>query len=467
MKHPLSKVSLAIFAIFGNFTVYSDLHQGGDNNIEASSIFHLSKKESNTVREWGLGINHAYACSTSDPNCGCAAMECDSVYHKTEEDSWPLDPPEPPSSVDVQADGSQGVQESPTAYENGEKELPTEQVKEALDKLDQLDKIFKAALKKSGLSTSETAAIKEKLSSLAIVKEDIIGSLSYTGGAANALLELHEGKDYEAWRDAAQLIAGLATGVALTAFAPEAIIGTLISSTITSDFVGRLADLLKNDFPSFVKDIDETLNIASEAVSSYNSANSDPAVAHEVACRVAGVPCYIPPIILDLDGNGISLSSLKDSTVWFDFNDDGIKEHISWVSGKDGILVYDANESGVVDSANEVILADYSHSVGGTDLDGLKALDANHDGYINSKDSNYGKFYVWVDKNENGISEPGELRSLSSEGIEISLKSIPANRLVNGNILSKYIRFRKKIIKGNGSAFYKYGFAADVLLKAN
>jgi hypothetical protein len=40
----------------------------------------------------------------------------------------------------------------------------------------------------------------------------------------------------------------------------------------------------------------------------------------------------VSPLVLDLDGDGIELSSLTNSTAFFDLDDDGFYEHTGWVS---------------------------------------------------------------------------------------------------------------------------------------
>src|SRR6185369_3291701 len=60
------------------------------------------------------------------------------------------------------------------------------------------------------------------------------------------------------------------------------------------------------------------------------------------------------PLILDLDNDGVEVSALAGSTVDFDFDGDGFAERTGWVSSDDGILVYDKNSNGNVDSVAEL-----------------------------------------------------------------------------------------------------------------
>ena len=46
----------------------------------------------------------------------------------------------------------------------------------------------------------------------------------------------------------------------------------------------------------------------------------------------------VSPIILDLNGDGIATTSLKNG-VYFDHDGNGLSEQTAWVNGQDGLLV--------------------------------------------------------------------------------------------------------------------------------
>ncbi|WP_169684538.1 type I secretion C-terminal target domain-containing protein, partial [Rhizobium sp. 57MFTsu3.2] len=138
------------------------------------------------------------------------------------------------------------------------------------------------------------------------------------------------------------------------------------------------------------------------------------------------------PIILDLDHNGVALTSL-DQGVQFDINADGHKDQIAWTAGSDGILALDVDGNGKIDNGSEIFSP---HFAGGSYVDGLAALatlDSNHDGKIDATDEAFSKLTVWQDLNHNGITDSGELSSLADHSISsISLDASTSGTEING-----------------------------------
>jgi Ca2+-binding RTX toxin-like protein len=131
---------------------------------------------------------------------------------------------------------------------------------------------------------------------------------------------------------------------------------------------------------------------------------------------------YLYPIIVDLDGDGIEATFGQD--VYFDVDGDGYLENTSWVGADDGFLVIDLNADGtrgagdgIIDQAEELAMSLWGNN-GDTDLQALKrAFDDNNDGVINKQDSIWSELRIWQDVNQNGVSDAGEVRSLSDWGI--------------------------------------------------
>ena len=81
-------------------------------------------------------------------------------------------------------------------------------------------------------------------------------------------------------------------------------------------------------------------------------------------------------------------------------------------------MIYDHNENQHVDSSKELVLTKWC-STAKTDFEALLcAFDTNKDKILDINDKEFGKFFVWQDKNQNGISESDELKTLSDSGIE-------------------------------------------------
>ncbi|MDE2412466.1 MAG: cadherin-like domain-containing protein, partial [Sphingomonadales bacterium] len=119
------------------------------------------------------------------------------------------------------------------------------------------------------------------------------------------------------------------------------------------------------------------------------------------------------PIAVDLNGDGVHYLA-TDAGVTFDYTGSGQKVATAWVDGHDGLLAIDANHSGSVDSGAEIVFG----GNGLTDLQGLAATyDTNHDGVLDAKDAAFAQFGVWQDANSNGVSDPGEFKTLTELGI--------------------------------------------------
>lgn len=124
----------------------------------------------------------------------------------------------------------------------------------------------------------------------------------------------------------------------------------------------------------------------------------------------------LPPVVLDLDGDGVELVSRSASTVMFDTDSNGIAQKTGWVAADDCILALDRNGDGLINGGAEIsFVLDWASA--STDLEGLRGFDSNNDGALSAADSRFADFRIWQDANQDGVSQIEELRSLVERGI--------------------------------------------------
>ncbi len=139
------------------------------------------------------------------------------------------------------------------------------------------------------------------------------------------------------------------------------------------------------------------------------------------------------PIVLDLDGDGVELVPLEESTAFFDMNGDGYRTRMAWAAADDGFLVYDRDGDGMIEDRDELSFMTYVENAE-TDLEGLRHFDTDSDGQLDPDDAGWDMFRVWRDLDQDGESDPGELQSLNEAGIEsVSLTSDSVKREVAGS----------------------------------
>jgi hypothetical protein len=123
------------------------------------------------------------------------------------------------------------------------------------------------------------------------------------------------------------------------------------------------------------------------------------------------------PIILDLDGDGIEMRKMKKGKTYFDVDGDGDLDRVGWASGGDGFLVIDRNGDGKITDGSELMFGTEDADARNA-LEALSALDNNNDNVIDDQDARFAELKVWVDSNRNGVTDAGELKSLTELGIE-------------------------------------------------
>jgi len=118
------------------------------------------------------------------------------------------------------------------------------------------------------------------------------------------------------------------------------------------------------------------------------------------------------PLILDLDGDGIELTSYTDGAR-FDLLGNGQPVRTAFVTGGDAFLALDRDSDGRIAGGGELFGEQRGAANG---FEELRKLDSNADGVIDDLDRNFDRLLLWRDDG-NGISEDGELITLAQAGI--------------------------------------------------
>jgi len=146
----------------------------------------------------------------------------------------------------------------------------------------------------------------------------------------------------------------------------------------------------------------------------------------------------ITPIVLDLTGKGIRTVSMSTG-VMFDLADTGQKLSTGWIGPGEGLLALDRNQDGVIDSGSELfgsatVLPDGRRAADG--YDALRAMDTNNDGALTNADPAFASLAVWIDRNADGVSQSGGLKTLGELAItQLDLNPLTSTTAENGNLI--------------------------------
>jgi len=147
------------------------------------------------------------------------------------------------------------------------------------------------------------------------------------------------------------------------------------------------------------------------------------------------------PVLLDLDGNGVAVTSLEHSSRFVDTGGDGLKHHTAWAGAGDGVLFYDADSDGTISQKREYIFTEWDPTAS-SDMEALRSyFDTNGDGKLTSADSAFANFKILV-TNADGSTTT---KTLAQLGItEINLTE-DATRIVlpDGSVIEGQTTFKK------------------------
>ena len=132
--------------------------------------------------------------------------------------------------------------------------------------------------------------------------------------------------------------------------------------------------------------------------------------------KLKRLPRAITPVIFSFR-EGTPLRDLLAPGVRVGFDLDGFGGTVwSWLSASTGILVWDPAHTGSIQSGLQLFGSVTWWMFWRDGFQALAALDDNHDGWLAGTELK--GVAVWIDRNQNGKSDVGEVISLSEAGIE-------------------------------------------------
>jgi hypothetical protein len=174
---------------------------------------------------------------------------------------------------------------------------------------------------------------------------------------------------------------------------------------------------------------------------------------------------YNTPIVVDVAGDGVNLTSGADG-VNFNLNSVGGNEKLAWTNAAsdDAWLVLDRNGNGTIDDGTELFgdVTPQPNPPAGEKRNGFLALaeydkvsnGGNANGEIENGDAVFSTLRLWQDANHNGLSEPGELHTLSSLDVAALQLAYKYSKKIDAN--GNEFRFRAKVTGTKGSELRRW-----------
>lgn len=134
-------------------------------------------------------------------------------------------------------------------------------------------------------------------------------------------------------------------------------------------------------------------------------------------------PRFTEPLIVDLAGDGITLTSPEDG-VAVDIDGDGTLDRVGWtrVDTDDAFLCVDYNRNGFIDVPSDLVGGTMGPPNGFAFLSAMDGIasrgrperiaNRRPNSYIDRADAIYADLVLWTDQNQNGRSEEDELEGL-------------------------------------------------------
>ncbi|MES0872388.1 DUF4214 domain-containing protein, partial [Pseudovibrio sp. SCP19] len=150
---------------------------------------------------------------------------------------------------------------------------------------------------------------------------------------------------------------------------------------------------------------------------------------------------FVDPVILDLDGNGIQVTRLDQSTIFMDAGGDGLEHRTAWAASGDGVLFYDPDGRDAITEKRQFVFTEWDPTAT-SDMEALASVfDSNGDGVLSADDAAFAKFKLLVTNPDGSTS----VKTLTELGItQINLTADATNiELSDGSVITGQTTFTR------------------------
>ncbi|MBG6148542.1 hypothetical protein IWQ51_006706, partial [Labrenzia sp. EL_142] len=149
----------------------------------------------------------------------------------------------------------------------------------------------------------------------------------------------------------------------------------------------------------------------------------------------------IKPIILDLDGNGIKVMRLDQSSIFMDTSGEGLEHRTAWAAAGDAVLYFDPDGRNEITEKRQFVFTEWDPTAT-SDLEALASVfDSNGDGVLNASDADFSKFKLMVTNADGSIVS----KTLAELGItELDLTADATHiELSDGSVITGQTTFKR------------------------
>jgi Ca2+-binding RTX toxin-like protein len=147
------------------------------------------------------------------------------------------------------------------------------------------------------------------------------------------------------------------------------------------------------------------------------------------------------PLVVDLDGDGVEITELSQSTVFVDSGGDGLLHRTAWAGDGDGVIFYDPDNTGEITEKRQYVFSEWDPTAT-SDIEAVRSVfDSNGDGVLDEADEAFSDFKIMV-TNSDGSRTAKTLTELNITSIDLTADATRID-LPDGSVITGQSSFTR------------------------